>query len=287
MILPEGTKLSLTVVCCTGLKKLTAEDCGLEHREVAQQDFDRAQANLQEAFQAAAQATPETLPRAQQTVQRANRQLAHARSRLRATPDGEIVETPPNPFVIVTVDEYNRDASAILFTRVIRACTSPIWKDTFENFPLAAHLRFRQELVKFDGGDPTFTPRALVFSIYHDDALPDCNDHPPVDCDLWKRELPRRSRLIGRASWDFDDIRRKLYCPTFERNLDVIDPCNGRKIREAKLTIRAQLIAERPNVLHAFRSMFCSERKKRYNANAGNVDVPHHCCRREKCHHCN
>lgn len=281
MSLPDGTKLTLTVVCCTGLKKLTAEEtgCGVARREDAQERYDRAQEELMAAYADAAQAGPDGLAHAQRMVQRANRTLVAAQARLRSTPDGELVETPPNPFVIVTLDEYNGDAPAMLYTKAVRADTSPIWKHTFNEFPLAAHVDYRRELERYEGADSRYSPRALVFSIYHDDALPDCNDYPALDEESWIRpDSPRRSRLLCRASWDFTDIRRRLGRATFERNLDVIDPCNGRKLRNGKLTIRARIVAPQTPVQRMFQSLFC-RKDKRQKPDAANMEMPAECCR--------
>lgn len=254
-MLPPRTKMWLTVSCCTGLKRLKAKDMPITQAELDElrQQQETARQALNAAFlEAGANMNADNLPRVQRRVNRATNALAEIDARLRAVPededDGTNTEILPNPFVIVTIDDDDEnDTHPMICTNAVRESVNPVWKDKNENVPLEMYLTGKRAYEMFQNQDKDYEAKALTFSVYHDDGVPDSKGPEPSD-DEWKREKPRRTKLIGVGKWAFSDIRTKIGCPEFEKELDVFEPCGGKKIKNACLTIKVRLCA--PKMKH-------------------------------------
>lgn len=254
--LPPRTELSLSVICCTALKRLEAKDMPSGHpsREEAQQRYDEAQQSLMEAYAVAAQGGSPGLTRAQRQVERLSQEFEAARARLNSVPededDGDNTKIMPNPFVVVTIDEDDPDDKRpMIFTKTVRGTTNPIWKEQYKDIPFEMYLTGKRAYEMFQNEDKDYRPHALIFSIYHDDGVPETKKNEPCKTDdSWTRDHPRRTKLIGKAVWEFSDIGRKIGCPGFEKEIEVVEPTTGKKIKDASLTIKAKLCA--PRVKH-------------------------------------
>eukprot|EP00171_Calliarthron_tuberculosum_P011277 IDg11277t1 len=232
MMLPPRTELWLTVICCTSLKRLKAKDMPSDHptREEALKAYKDAHQSLQDAFKKAAEAGHCHTAQARKLVDKYTKEFDVATAQLQSIPededDGVNTKIMPNPFVVVTIDEDNPDdKQPMIVTKSVRATTNPIWKEEYKEVPFEMYLTGKRAYEMFQNKDKNYRPHALVFSIYHDDGVPEKKNNKPSESDdSWKRDAPRRTKLIGKAVWEFTNIGRKIGCPGFEKEIEVVDP---------------------------------------------------------------
>jgi len=129
------------------------------------------------------------------------------------------------------IEGDDEDMRPILETEVRRGTRNPLWREYLPNFPLERFLTGKRSMDNGDCG-----PQNLVFYIYHDDV-------PHRSERTGKRDNSQRSICIGKAVWNLCDIRRKVGCPVFEKEIPVLNINTNRKISGAVLTIKAELWA--------------------------------------------
>ena len=252
MSLPPRTKMSLTVSCCTGLKKLSdknwPEDLD-KKREEYKEELRKAEQNRAVKYEEISKAaqvksfvdnSTKELRRLQDTVEK-------WKAAVDSLPDdGKAIV--PNPLVVVAIDDDDLDRHPMLHTKAVRGATNPVWKDEFENFPLEMYLTGKTGIEMYENGDKNYRPQNLVFLIYHDDAIPDGEKVKP-DSEDWKRDKPQRKHCIAKATWEWTDLCRSVGCAEFEKELLLFDSNTHKKIgKDAKLTLKVRLCA--PKIKH-------------------------------------
>lgn len=246
MALPARTKMWLNVACCTGLGKLSDTNGGSEKLDKTEADnkVKDAKKNLQKAFKEAGDAEDDKIAGMQKKVQKAQKELVMAEAKQKNVADGDD-KVVPNPFVVVSIDgDDDDDIPPMLYTKAIRETSNPIWKEKFDEFPLEMYLTGKKAYEMYHNEDKNYRPQNLVFYIYHDNAVPDEKTNKPKESDdNWKRDKPQRDIPIGKATWEFHDLCRKVGCPEFEKDIPIFNPKTSKKIKDAVLTIKVRLCA--------------------------------------------
>lgn len=253
MSLPPRTQMWLTVSCATEMAKFTEKTIPeemIERRQRANDELDRLQAEERRHTQRACNDITETgniSPETQNLLDEVRKNKKAAEIELKVLPKSG---DSPNPFVTITIDdEEDKDVKPMLFTKAVRGTTNPIWKEKFEEFPLEMYLTGKMCHESFHNGCDNYRPQKLVFHIYHDDGVQDSKKVPKDDeVDSWKRDKPQRELMIGKAEWDWFDLCRRVGCPEFEKEFQIMHPYTHKRIKDAFITVKVRLCA--PKIVH-------------------------------------
>lgn len=304
MSVPPRTNMTLTINYCTGLNNISQKDIphNSQDYDAVQLGFESAQAELLNAYANAAAHGCRKIDSSFRHVKQKEKKFEQARLMMENiySEDSTSTNMLPNPFLLVSFDEDNEDVDPLILTRSLRATTSPLWKERFDQIPLEVSIAYKRARHAYKNNCGEYTPSSLVFSIYHDDAmLNDARGSPQPGNSCWKRSTPNRTLLLGTARWSFQDISRCIGEPEFEKEFALIDPRSGRIMRDAILNIKVQLDA--PRIIHCkqvrfFTNQCQTEHRSGCKCNTRHLyesgclessnsrDRSRNCCRSCRCH---
>ena len=246
MCLPEDTCLWLTISMCKGVPKLEGFQDDREGRAMRQnawEKFKQAEERMKDACLHCLNLDRDEYTESLiATINQRSAELQAAREEyFRSSSD-----RPPNPFVVVTLDERDIDSTPMLHTQACRATCNPLFNHKFRSFPLGEYSVGRRAMAKFHDRDMDYVPRKLIFLVFHDEGY--CIDGVPrsIDEERWTRaSATQRHVLLARAEWDVEDLIRIINCPNeVTRNLPLY--CrNGSKILDSELEIRVRVTSGR------------------------------------------
>lgn len=244
--------MSLTISCCTGLKKLTVanwpENIEQKRREF-EEDLNEALIELRRMYEEIARAgnVPEYVEGIPRDLISYQNDVAKKLAAKKSLPE-EHRDIIPNPLVAVAIDDDDLDRHPMLCTKAVRSSTNPIWKEVFEDFPLEMYLTGKAGIEMFENKNKNYRPQNLVFLVYHDSAIPEDDKAKPEE-EEWKRDKPQRNHCIAKATWEWTDLCRSVGCAEFEKDLLLFNPNTHKKLgQDAKLTIKVRLCA--PKMKH-------------------------------------
>ena len=224
MTIPSNMMIDLSIQYCTDLPKVSHEllENPRSSRSQAEAEHESAITQLQNALQYAASAPREIFDHASNHVELCMRREQDARNKLESsTPSISFSRTrPPNPFVVVSLDEDHATDSPLVFTKSIRATSRPLWRESFQSVPLGRYAQHVISRERNEYGDANYRPSRLLFSVYDDDAVP-VQGMPRESDRVWKRCTPHRGTLLGTASVNIGTLFRNVNGHEFEVELPI------------------------------------------------------------------
>ncbi len=229
---------------CRGVPKLIGYNNVEEAREQRKSEFEEAHRRVTEAY--------ETWIRAERSghAERAVGQLSQRITELEAAQEqyqNGREKSTPNPYVVVALDERDQESTAMMHTAACRATCNPLFNHKFASFPLGEYSVGRRAMAKYQYRDMNYTPKRLVFLVFHDDGMPVDGVPGSIREERWERaSANQRQTLLARAVWDLRELIQILNCPNeVTRALPLFNVRSGNKIQDAELTIRARATSGR------------------------------------------